>query len=244
MLSAFFSITLSILACTGQSVDRQNAAPDASISSHFNGEEVYDGYTITLVGSATDTDNPNTDLVASWFVGGKEVCVETPAPDGATECEVTITDESDSSESDRGDLEPVHLGDGMVMLYVEDTEGAAGTATVTLVIIDISTPVVEISAPFADGAYYSDQLIEFAGVVSDEQDEAGDLTVWWESSLGDDMTGIDTGPNADGELTGLGYLSEGEHTIELYAEDLTGKVGSDSVIVYVGSATPPQSSSD
>jgi hypothetical protein len=48
----------------------------------------------------------------------------------------------------------------------------------------------------------------------------------------------------DGDLTGLGYLSEGEHTIELYAEDLTGKVGSDSVIVYVGSAIPPQSSSD
>ena len=232
MFSVFFSTLLALLGCESEPVEHQNTEPTVSISSHFNGEEVYDGYTITLVGSATDTDSANTDLVASWYVGGREICVETPASDGNTECEATIID--DTTVTDQGETEQVHLNDGMVMLYVKDTEGAAGIATVTLVIIDISTPVVEISAPVTDGAYDSEQPIEFSGVVSDEDDDLGDLTVWWESSLGDDMTGINSNPDADGELTGDGYLSEGEHTIELFAQDLTGRIGSDLVIVEVG----------
>ena len=232
MLYVLLPVILSVLGCEGEPVEHQNTEPTVSISSHSNGEEVYDGYIITLVGSATDAEDANNDLVATWYVGGKPICVDSPAVDGTTECDVTIIDDDTSTEE--GETTQVHLNDGMVMLYVKDIDGDAGFDTVTLVIIDISTRVVEISAPVTDGAYDADQLIEFSGVVSDEDDDLGDLTVWWESSLGDDMTVINSSPDADGELTGYGHLSEGEHTIELFAQDLTGRVGSDSVTVEVG----------
>ena len=237
MLSLFLPVLLSLLGCEDEPVEYQNTEPIVSISSHSNGEEVYDGYMITLVGSATDAEDANNDLVATWYVGGKPICADTPAVDGTTECDVTIIDHDTSTED--GETTQIHLNDGMVMLYMKDSEEAAGFDTVTLVIIDISTPVVEISAPVEGGAYDSDQSIEFTGVVSDEDDDLGDLIVWWESSLGDDMTGVNSNPDADGEIAGNGYLSEGEHTIELFAQDLTGRVGSDSVTVNIG---PPNSS--
>jgi len=221
MFSIFVSLVLTLTGCTDTSVGRHNAAPDASITSHADGDEVYEGYNVTLRGSASDADNINTDLIATWFVGGEEACTGTPEADGTTVCEVTI-----------------EVGDEDVLIEVKDIEGAAGSASVTLAIINTSTPVVEIISPVVDGVFYSDHLVEFAGIVADEEDEVGDLTVWWESSIGDDLSEIDTSPNADGEITGFGYLSEGEHAVELFAEDLAGKRGSDSVILDVG---PPNS---
>ena len=119
MFSLFFIAVLTLLGCNDQSVGRHNAAPDASITSHADGDEVYEGYTVTLRGSASDADNSNTDLVATWFVGGEEACSGAPESDGTTECEVTI-----------------EVGDEDVLLEVKDIEGAADSASVTLVIIN------------------------------------------------------------------------------------------------------------
>ena len=59
----------------------------------------------------------------------------------------------------------------------------------------------------------------------------------WESNL-DGTLKVDAEPSDSGEITGFGYLSEGEHAIELNVTDTTGKTGSDSVIISVG---PPNS---
>ncbi len=217
MLSIALHFLLVLSGCNDSSVGRHNAAPDVSITSHTDGDSVYEGYIVTLRGSASDADNVNTDLAVTWYVGSEEACTGAPESDGSTECEVAI-----------------EVGDEEVILEVIDIEGAAGTATVSLEILNTETPIVEITAPSSEGVYYSDQLLEFSGFVADEEEEAADLNVWWESSLGDDMTGINSNPDADGELTGDGYLSEGEHTIELFAQDLTGRIGSDLVIVEVG----------
>ena len=72
MFSLLLTAALTLLGCNDQSVGRHNAAPDASITSHADGDEVYEGYTVTLRGSASDADNSNTDLVATWFVGCEE----------------------------------------------------------------------------------------------------------------------------------------------------------------------------
>ncbi len=222
MFSVFLSAALTLTGCTDTSVGRHNAAPDASITSHADGDEVYEGYTVTLRGSASDADNLNTDLIATWFVGGEEACSGAPTSDGITECDVEIG-----------------IDDSEVMLEVRDIEGAADSESISLTLVHTDTPEVTISTPTADGVYYSDLLVEFTGVVTDTEDLSDDLTVWWESSLGDDMSEIDVTPNTDGAITGFGYLSEGEHAIELFAEDLAGKLGSDSVILAVG---PPNSS--
>ena len=74
-------------------------------------------------------------------------------------------------------------------------------------------------------------------MVSDGEDAPADLLVSWESSL-DGALKVEAEPNDDGEVTGFGYLTEGEHAVKLQVEDSTGKTGSDSVIVTVG---PPNS---
>ena len=94
-------------------------------------------------------------------------------------------------------------------------------------------PEAEITAPTEDGVYYSDQLITFEGVVSDGEDVATDLTATWESSLDGDLK-VEAEPNDDGEVTGFGYLSEGEHAVQLNVTDTTGKTGTASVIIDVG----------
>ena len=45
------------------------------------------------------------------------------------------------------------------------------------------SPEAQITAPSADGIFYSDQLITFEGMVSDGEDVATDLVASWESSL-------------------------------------------------------------
>jgi hypothetical protein len=215
------SMLMFTFGCNDSSVGRHNAAPDATITSHTDGDSVYEGYTVTLRGSASDADNVNTDLAVTWYVGSEEACSGAPEADGSTECEVAI-----------------EVGDEEIILEVKDIEGAAGTATVSLEILNTETPIVEITAPSSEGVYYSDQLVEFSGFVADEEEEAADLNVWWESSLGDDMTGVDVSVDSNGELSGFGTLSEGAHVIELSAGDLSGKVGSDSVMINVG---PPNS---
>ena len=145
MFSVFISTLLTLIGCDSEPVDYQNTNPVASITSHVNGEEVYDGETITLLGSVSDADNSNSDIAVSWFVAGEEVCTEDLPPDGTTECEVVIIESSDLYDTNVGNISQVHLNDGMVMLYVKDLDGAVGTATVTLVIIDTPTSAVETS---------------------------------------------------------------------------------------------------
>ena len=94
-----------------------------------------------------------------------------------------------------------------------------------------------ITQPETSGVYYSDQLITFEGVVSDGEDTAETLTVWWESSLDGDLD-VEASPNSEGAVDGSGYLSEGEHYLRLYAEDSDGKTGSDNLTLQVG---PPNS---
>ena len=86
--------------------------------------------------------------------------------------------------------------------------------------------------------HYSDQLITFEGLVLDEEDSAEQLVVYWESSLDGLLSDVDATPEGDGSLLGYGYLTEGEHAIELTVEDTTGKTDRTSVIIEVG---PPNS---
>ena len=95
-------------------------------------------------------------------------------------------------------------------------------------------PEARIIKPEGSGVYYSDQLT-FEAQISDEEDGA-EVVVGEQSDgvLGD----VDTTPELDGSLLGHGYLTEGEHAIELSGEDTTGKTDRASVIIEVG---PPNS---
>jgi hypothetical protein len=98
-----------------------------------------------------------------------------------------------------------------------------------------SPPKPRSSAPISAGVYYSNRLIIFEGVVSDGEDDATELVASWQSNL-DGVLDVEAIPNADGEVIGTSYLSEGEHAIELNVSDSTGKTGTAIVIVQVGEA--------
>ncbi len=216
----FILISLS-WSCSDTTVKAFNAEPEAAITSHSDGDEVFEGYTESFRGAVSDPDHAADDLTATWYLDGEVIC-ESAAPeaDGITTCEALIS--STASE---------------VTLEVQDPENAAGSDQVTLNVVPTDSPEAEITNPTTDGVYYSDQLITFEGVVSDGEDAATDLIVSWESNLDGDLE-IDSTPNDDGEVIGYSYLTEGEHAVELDVADTTGKTGTASVIVQVG---PPNS---
>ena len=83
--------------------------------------------------------------------------------------------------------------------------------------------------------HYSDQLIHFSGVIGDNEDAPEDLIVSWSSSVDGDLI-LDTSPDADGNVSDYGYLTEGQHALELRVEDSSGKVTKEQLVVQVGGA--------
>ncbi|MFH1466209.1 MAG: hypothetical protein ABIO70_17625 [Pseudomonadota bacterium] len=205
--------------CPDQNVSAVNAKPEATITSHEDGDAVDEGETVTFWGVISDPDHQTSSLLASWYLGGEKVCsASAPNSDGMTSCEAQVG-----------------LDDTSVSLEVVDPKGAAGAAVVTLVVNPTDAPSASILSPLSTGVYYADQLVTFEGLVSDTEDAPDALTAWWESSL-DGQLAVTSVPDSSGEVRGTGYLAQGEHAITLHAQDTTGKTGTDSVIVEVGPA--------
>jgi hypothetical protein len=218
-LTLLLSLTI-LTGCPEQSVQAINAAPEASILSHAEGDQELEGYTVAFRGVVEDPDHATDTLLATWLIGGVTACAAaTPDLDGASSCEITIGD------------------DGGVTLEVRDPAGSVGSAHVNLDVVPTDAPDAEITEPIEGGLYYSDQKVTLAGLVTDTEDDPQDLTVWWESDEDGELD-LDTQPDSDGVLSDGAYLSEGEHLLTLTALDSSGKTGSDSVLISVG---PPNS---
>ncbi len=211
------SFCLSLTGCPDQSMQAVNASPEASITSHQDGDEVQEGATVSFFGVASDADHQATSLLATWYLGGEKACdSDIPNADGITACEAVIPAGADE-----------------VILEVIDPKGAAGSIAVGLSLIPSADPEASILEPLAGGVYYADRLIVFEGRVSDEEDEAEDLTAWWESSLEGELS-VDATADSSGLISASGYLGEGEHALTLHVEDSTGNTGTDSVVISVG----------
>ena len=222
MRTGLLTIAISIpLGCSDTSVKAVNAIPSAEISSHSEGQSVFEGSTESFRGLVSDPDHSPEDLTVRWY-GGTEIACSDAAPDstGLTTCEILIS--TDTTE---------------VILEVQDPKDGAASARVGLSVDATAPPTVEISAPSADGVYYSDQLIPFEGVVSDAEDAAADLVVAWESDL-DGKLDVEAVPGDDGVFAVDDYLTEGEHVLTPSATDTGGESGSGTVTVIVG---PPNS---
>ena len=212
---------LVIPACNDQGLTTHNAKPEVTIVRPQDGEQVEEGASFTLMGTADDADDPSDELLATWSSGERVLCEDLAVgEDGTLSCEVALG-----------------LDDTELTLAVADPHGASGSDHVTIEVIETGAPQVILSAPVADGVYYSDALIAFEGVVSDDEDAATDLTVGVDSSL-DGPLDIELDVVTDGAVSGWGTLSQGEHALTLWAVDSDGKRGSDSVVIAVG---PPNS---
>ncbi|MFH1469813.1 MAG: Ig-like domain-containing protein [Pseudomonadota bacterium] len=210
-----------LCACTDNGITAFDAPPEALIVSHEDGDTVLEGDAVSLRGVVSDPDHAAGDLMATWYGGSRELCAAvTPDADGGTGCDAVLA-----------------LGEGEISLEVRDPQGKSAADLVSLTIQPTDAPIAVILAPAEGGTYYSDQLIAFDGLISDTEDDPDELVAWWASTLQDDLT-VDATPDSAGAVSGSGYLEEGEHQITLYAEDLSGKVGTDSVLIEVG---PPNS---
>ena len=70
-------------------------------------------------------------------------------------------------------------------------------------------------------------------MVSDLEDDMSDLIINWSSSIDGELF-ISTAADSSGEITDYGFLTEGQHAIELRVEDSTEKVTTESVVIDVG----------
>ena len=216
----FLGLAFTLASCrTDNSIKIFNAEPTAEITSHSDGDEVLEGAVVVFRGGVGDIDHTAGDLTTTWFLDDTIMC-ESAAPDvdGITTCSFTMPAEANT-----------------VALEVRDPENAAGADQVSLTVVPTASPEAKIASPSADESYTSDRLITFEGVVSDAEDDAIDLVVSWSSTLDGELK-VDAIPNAAGLVLGYGYLSEGEHAIELNVSDTSGKSGTASVIVQVGPA--------
>ncbi len=223
LLSALAALTV-LTGCPDQGIQATNASPEAIISSHSEGDVVLEGETVSFWGIVSDPDHQTGELLASWSLGGQEICAAAaPGDDGTTSCQADIG-----------------VDDSTLILEVVDPKGAADAAIVNLTVTPTDAPTVAISSPEPGGVYYADQLITFEGLVSDGEDDPDQLVASWESSLEGELS-VSSEPDSSGAVIGTGYLGEGEHGITLRAEDSSGKTGTDSVVITVGPANSPPS---
>ena len=221
---SFILLGTGLFACNSdKGVTVFNSPPVAEITSHSDGDTVYEGYAVSFVAALSDNNHNNADLIARWTANGEELCPYTP-PDENGDSTCTIAIQIDQTK---------------IKIEVKDPGNKTGDSEVTLDIVPTEAPDATISTPTANGIYYSDRLITFSGVATDAEDSPQDLTITWESSV-DGPLAITSNINQDGELEGVANLSEGEHYITLSVEDTTEKTTTDSVVINVGgSNTPP-----
>ena len=90
--------SLLLLSCdSDKGITIFNPSPEAQISSHFDGDEILEGYTITLIGNVSDANHSTDELTATWKSGQDILCEPTIVNlDGTSVCEAVLTlDDSD-----------------------------------------------------------------------------------------------------------------------------------------------------
>src|SRR6056300_415964 len=214
-----------IWACGGEQViDKQeNSAPVIMIGSHSDGAEVLEGYSETFRATVSDDDDEDLDLQVAWYVGENIVCDWAEvSPAGEAYCDIVFSP-TDSS----------------VIAEVRDPQGAGGRAELSIVVQPTEAPVIELLAPTQGQGHYSNELIQFSALVSDNEDAPEDLIISWTSNQDGELL-LDTSPDSDGVISDFTYLSEGQHAIELRVEDSSGKVSKEQFVLQVSgeNATP------
>lgn len=224
MALAHFLVFLG-LGCSDSTIKTFSEPPTVTIVTPPADAHVDQAVDVVLTGLVTDSEFSSSlsTLSAQWSVDGDAICSGAVVDDG-------------------GNIECVHAfsstGEQVLRLTVTNPDGATAVAESTVVVDPNNAPLATILLPEVGATLYSDQLTEFAGLVSDTEDPADTLVAYWVSSLDGELD-LDSTPTSAGELSGATILSEGEHLITLTVEDQTGLTGEDTLLLVVGPANSP-----
>jgi hypothetical protein len=208
-----------LVACTGEAPIEKipNTSPSVQITSHEDGIELQEGYSVQFRAQLSDDDNEFEELNAAWYANDSVICDWT-SPDlaGSSSCDIAIG-----------------VSDTIISVEVRDPQGAGSRDELDIVVIPTDAPSITMTSPLSGSTYYGDQLISFSAVISDSEDETNALISTWSSNIDGDLL-LDTEADSNGEIQDYRTLSEGEHAIELRVEDSSGKVTTESVVITVG----------
>ena len=197
-----------------------DASPVAQITAPSQGEIIKNGELYVARGTVTDDDDEVESLIVHWFVGNEEIpreCHQGVHPDsgGLVMCDVSFSFDKQ-----------------FIRMRVEDNDGNLAEDSVEIQLEEASAPIVNITEPIPNSEYRKTDPINFSGTVSDEEDRPEGLTVFWESDQ-EGILDIGNTVDADGNVRGTGTLSEGNHTIRLWASDTSGRETSATTHVFI-----------
>ena len=227
-MSAVRAICLSALlvGCSEGSLGFRNAPPTASIGSPSVDQTLFQGVSQRFRGVAQDLDDSYDELIVTWSANDEELCPpSSPNEIGDAFCDIALP-----------------AGPTEITFLVSD--GSSRTEAVEIFWARPSAaPSAEITSLDPTAQYYADQPIQFVGTVSDVEDEPVDLLVSWESNI-DGALSVDgtvrvAGDANEGEVDGIGFLTEGDHLIRLTVEDSAGNQTFDTTVIRVGPANRP-----
>jgi hypothetical protein len=193
--------------CVDLSITTVNTAPDATITSHSEGEQEIVGAIVLLRGSVSDTGSTAAELVASFWADDNVLCQEiTPADDGSVQCEAQFD----------------APGEVRIGLEVRDRHNATGSDAVHIEIVTTDPPALLIVSPQGDDLFLLTDAIFFRVEVGDPDTAVEDLVITWESNIDGMLSDLPGGADPSGGAEGTRTLSEGEHTLTVTVSDPTG----------------------
>ncbi len=211
-------------ACSENTVGARNAAPEAQILSHEDGQQVDAELEVSFFGSGSDADHEAAELTASWYVDDTEVCPAAPLDEsGNSACTITLGE-----------------GEHDVRLEVEDPKGSPASDIVSITAYaeppQNQAPSCEITAPLDNEFGEEGAPLDLSAQVGDDVDAPEGLGITWSSDhdgeLGQSTAAVDGSVSFTAD-----DLSANTHVIALQVVDSEGESCSDQVIYSVGS--PP-----
>lgn len=175
----------SVVACTSdEGVKVYNNDPEATITSHATGSDLLEAVEYTFVGQVSDGNHGMSELKVEWSTDTRDLCPDlVPDASGVTSCVATL-----------------ETNDTQIKLQVTDPEGSAALSSIDVKVLETAAPTIELISPVVGGSYDSDQLIQFAAIIGDLEDDPADLVYTWSNVHGELSVGNSV--DSDGSISG------------------------------------------
>ena len=180
-----------------------NIHPSCEITSPENGEASTPGTDVTFSATISDSETDEEDMSVSWSSD--------------------LQGELNSSGADNGvaSFQTAELETGTHTITIEVADDAGATASDSIFYTIGSEPEISWTQPEDGEVFAEGESISFRATVSDEEDDAADLTISWTSDVNGELN--TTSPLSDGSLIfNESALAPGDHVIVLRVTDTDG----------------------